>query len=88
MQAKVKCNIKSLPKPKDYEKVKKTGKSVEKNVCISECVHRYARSYTKAQDDVIIQMRNEGRSYAEIADEIGKSKEAIRRRWYAIRGFV
>lgn len=41
--------------------------------------------YTHAQDAVIREMRGQGKTYAEIGEEIGKSKEAVRRRWYRIQ---
>ena len=43
------------------------------------------RFYTPAQDAVIKQLKAEGRTFKEIGDQLGKSKEAIRRRWYTIR---
>lgn len=50
----------------------------------SEIVRRNA--YTKAQDAVIVEMRAQGKTYKEIAEEIGRDKEAIRRRYYRIQG--
>lgn len=44
------------------------------------------KTYTKAQDAVIKDMRSKGASYKEIADQIGKSTEAVRRRWYRLNG--
>lgn len=41
--------------------------------------------YTPAQDAVIREMRAQGKSYKEIGEQIDKSKEAVRRRWYLIR---
>lgn len=43
------------------------------------------RFYTPAQDAVIRQMRQEGKSFKEIGEHLGRTGEAIRRRWYAIR---
>jgi len=42
--------------------------------------------YTPAQDAVIREMRVQGKSYEEIGDQIGKSKEAVRKRYNMIGG--
>lgn len=42
--------------------------------------------YTPAQDAVIREMRAQGKSYEEIGDQIGKSKEAVRKRYNMIGG--
>lgn len=36
--------------------------------------------WTDAQDAVLIQMRSQGKSYAEIADHLGRSKDSVRKR--------
>ena len=50
----------------------------------SEIVRR--NHYTPAQDAVIKEMRMEGKTFPQIGKEIGKSAEAVRRRWYRIQG--
>ena len=42
--------------------------------------------YTTAQDAVIREMRAQGKSYKEIGDQIGKSREAVRKRYNMIGG--
>ena len=42
--------------------------------------------YTPAQDAVIKEMKSQGKTFREIADQIGKSPEAVRCRWYRILG--
>ena len=42
--------------------------------------------YTPAQDAVIREMRAQWKSYEEIGDQIGKSKEAVRKRYNMIGG--
>lgn len=42
--------------------------------------------YTPAQDAVIREMRAQGKSYKEIGDQIGKSREAVRKRYNMIGG--
>lgn len=42
--------------------------------------------YTAAQDAVIREMRAQGKSYKEIGDQIGKSREAVRKRYNMIGG--
>ena len=50
----------------------------------SEIVRR--NHYTSAQDAVITEMKMQGKTFREIGDEIDKSAEAVRRRWYRIQG--
>lgn len=91
----LKCNVNKLPKPLEFSKPdfnrpvnvtvvkKKPRKPINKG--INHGVYGRPRFYTPAQDAVITQMRNEGKSFKEIGEEFGKSAEAIRRRWYLIR---
>ena len=44
------------------------------------------RRYTQAQDNVIRVMRREGKSFEEIADQLGRTKEAVRKRYNMIGG--
>lgn len=50
----------------------------------SEIVRRNA--YTKAQDNVIVSMRMHGKSFEEIGDNLGRSKDSVRKRYYRIIG--
>ena len=50
----------------------------------SEIVRR--NHYTPAQDAVIREMKSQGKTFREIGDQIGKSPEAVRCRWYRILG--
>lgn len=49
----------------------------------SEIVRK--KHYTPAQDAVIREMKAQGKSNQAIGEQIGKSKEAVRRRWERIR---
>lgn len=93
----IKCNVDKLPKPiefpkPDYDrpinvmpkKKKRDWKLVRKG--INNGVYGRPRFYTPAQDAVITELRRENKSYKEIGEQLGKSSEAIRRRWYVIRG--
>ncbi len=86
--ARIKCNVNSLPEPPKYETVDGEANPVEETEIESSAVYRRSFAYTPAQDAVIIQMRKENRTYADIAEEIGRSEEAVRRRWYALKGYV
>ena len=50
----------------------------------SEIVRRNA--YTKAQDNVIVSMRMHNKSFEEIGDNLGRSKDSVRKRYYRIIG--
>ena len=43
--------------------------------------------WTEARCAVLRQLKEEGKSYKEIAEEMGKSSEACRRQWYVINGY-
>ena len=44
--------------------------------------------YTPAQDAVVKTMRAEGKSFREIAEQLGKSSESVRRRWHRLENTV
>lgn len=50
----------------------------------SEIVRRNA--YTKAQDNVIVSMRMHNKTFEEIGDNLGRSKDSVRKRYYRIIG--
>ena len=52
-------------KKRDWSKVRRGNRS---------------RFYTAAQDNVIREMRANGKSFQEIADQLGRTKEAVRKR--------
>lgn len=79
--ARLKRSVKALPAP-FHGNPKKPVRAGEPPV------YRGRGTYTRAQDAVIMQMRAEGISYAEIAEELGRSKEAVRRRWRVLKGYV
>lgn len=97
--AKIKCDISKLPKPSLLKQSPPNGKKLLKQSLPNgkkrdwSLVNRGAnngkmgrpRFYTPAQDAVIKQLKAEGKSFKEIGDQLGRSGEAIRRRWYAIR---
>lgn len=41
--------------------------------------------WTPEKNAIIAKMHSEGKTYEEIADEFGKTKESVRRQWYNIR---
>ena len=63
----------SAPKPQDQSQEKNLGGR--------------PRTYTDAQDSVIRTMKAEGASFKQIGEQIGKSTEAVRRRWYRLEGY-
>lgn len=58
-----------VKKKRDWSKVRRGNRS---------------RFYTPEQDEVIREMRRQGKSFEEIGDQLGRSKEAVRRRSYVI----
>ena len=83
---KIICNISRFPKPhlpptKDHRPVTVTGQE-RKNT------GGRPRTYTKAQDAIIKDMRSKGASYKQIGEQIGRTGEAVRRRWYRLEGFA
>jgi DNA-binding NarL/FixJ family response regulator len=58
-----------VKKKRDWSKVRRGNRS---------------RFYTPEQDEVIREMRRQGKSFEEIGDQLGRSKEAVRRRFYVI----
>ena len=41
--------------------------------------------WTPERNAIVAQLRSEGKTFAEIGEELGKSKDAVRRQWYNIR---
>ena len=41
--------------------------------------------WTPERNAIVAQLRSEGKTFAEIGDEFGKSRDAVRRQWYNIR---
>ena len=41
--------------------------------------------WTPERNAIIAKLRSEGKTFAEIGDEFGKSRDAVRRQWYNIR---
>ena len=80
---KIICNIAMLPKPYKYTArpvVTITEEKEERNL------GGRPKSYTPAQDAVIIEMKKKGATFPQIGEQIGKSSEAVRRRWYRLAG--
>lgn len=80
----VKSKIERLRKVKTIEREVPMQRHYIKRKPESEIVRR--GHYTLAQDAVIVEMRAQGKTYKEIAEEIGRDKETIRRRYYRIQG--
>lgn len=80
----VKSKLERLRKVKTIEREVPMQRHYIKRKPESEIVRR--NHYTPAQDAVIVEMRAQGKTYKEIAEEIGRDKEAIRRRYYRIQG--
>lgn len=64
------------------EEVEMKEEEPKKKKCDWSKVRRGNRSrfYTAAQDNVIREMRSDGKSFQEIADQLGRTKEAVRKR--------
>lgn len=82
-KAAIKQKIEKLRKKHGFEREAPLQRQYIKHKPESEIVRR--NHYTPAQDAVIREMKAQGKSNQAIGEQIGKSKEAVRRRWERIR---
>lgn len=75
----IKQKIEKMRKKRNFEREAPLQRRYTKRKPEIEIVRR--NHYTKAQDDVIRVMKADGKTYKEIADQIGKSPDAVRGRW-------
>lgn len=80
----VKQKIEKLRKIHGFEREAPLQRSYVHHKPESEIVRR--NHYTPAQDAVIREMKYQGKTFREIGDQIGKSPEAVRCRWYRMIG--
>ena len=80
----IKQKIEKLRKKYNFNREAPLQRQYIKRKPESEIVRR--NHYTPAQDAVITEMKMQGKTFREIGDEIDKSAEAVRRRWYRIQG--
>ena len=78
--------VASLQKKRSFNREAPLQRSYNHHKPESDIVRR--NHYTPAQDAVIKEMRSHGKTYREIGNEIGKSSEAVRRRWYLLAGMM
>lgn len=83
-KAAIKQKIEKLRKKYNFNREAPLQRQYIKRKPESEIVRR--NHYTPAQDAVIKEMKAQGKTFPEIGRELGKSKEAVRRRWYRIQG--
>lgn len=86
------CNPQKLPKPQLVKTDKREGQKSKRDwskVNRGANEGKYGRPvfWTEARCAVLRQLKEEGKSYKEIGEEMGKSSEACRRQWYVINGY-
>ena len=78
--------IRLLCKKYGIPKVKQNRKIYTKRKPESQIIRNNA--YSPQQDAVIKSMKAEGRSYQEIADNLGRTTESVKKRWYRLQGYI
>ena len=79
----IRLKLHSLIKKYNIQKIQRRRSYIH-HKSESDIVRRNA--FTKAQDNVIVHMRMQGKTFSEIGDNLGKSKESVRKRYYRIIG--
>lgn len=95
MTLKLRCDPSKLPAPKlpkprlqVQDKEKRPKKNFERRKIrygINKGKYGAPVFWTPEKNAIIAKMHSEGKTYEEIADEFGKTKESVRRQWYNIR---
>lgn len=67
------------------EKLKKNNERRKVNRGINNGKYGAPVFWTPERNAVVKKLREEGKTYAQIGEELGKSKDAVRRQWYNIR---
>ena len=65
------------------KKKKRNWKLVRRGV--NEGQYGTPRYWTPERNAVLMKLRLEGKTYEQIGEELGKSKDAVRRQWYMVR---
>ena len=65
------------------KKKKRNWKLVRRGV--NEGQYGAPRYWTPERNAVLMKLRLEGKTYEQIGEELGKSKDAVRRQWYMVR---
>lgn len=67
------------------EKLKKKHERRKVNRGINNGKYGAPTFWTTERNAIVAKLRSEGKTFVEIGNEIGKSKDAVRRQWYNIR---